>query len=113
LEAAVAYDEVLATRLRDLLGDRPGLTEKKMFGGLAILLHGNMAVGVRGDALIVRADPDQHDALMADTGARVFDLTSRPMKGWLLVDAVGYSEDDDLKRWVDRAIRYAASLKAR
>jgi TfoX/Sxy family transcriptional regulator of competence genes len=106
----MAYDEGLATRLRDLLGDRPGLIEKKMFGGIAMLLHGNMAVGVRGDALIVRADPDQHDALMTEPGARVFDLTSRPMKGWLLVDPVGYSEDDDLKRWVDRAVAYAASL---
>jgi len=106
----VAYDEGLATRLRDALGTRAGLTEKQMFGGLAMLLHGNMTVGVQGDALIVRVDPGEHEALLAEPGARVFDLTSRPMKGWLLVDPAGHAEDDDLRRWVDRAVAYAGSL---
>jgi hypothetical protein len=106
----VAYDEGLATRLRDLVGAEPGLAEKKMFGGLAMLLHGNMAVGVHGDALIVRTDPAQQDVLLAEPGARVFDLTGRPMKGWLLVDPAGHAEDDDLRRWADRGIAYARSL---
>jgi TfoX/Sxy family transcriptional regulator of competence genes len=106
----VAYDEGLATRLRELLAERAGFTEKKMFGGLAMLLHGNMAVGVSGDALIVRVDPGQHETLLAEPGARVFDMTGRAMKGWLLVDPVGHADDDDLQRWVDRGVSYAGSL---
>jgi TfoX/Sxy family transcriptional regulator of competence genes len=106
----VTYDEGLATRLRDLVGAEPGLTQKKMFGGLAMLLHGNMAVGVHGDTLIVRTDPTQQADLLTEPGARVFDMTGRPMKGWLLVDPAGHAEDDDLHRWVDRGIAYARSL---
>jgi hypothetical protein len=106
----VAYDEGLATRLRDLVDAELGLAEKKMFGGLAMLLHGNMAVGVHGEALIVRTDPAQQEALLAEPGARVFDLTGRPMKGWLLVDPAGHAEDDDLRRWADLGITYARSL---
>ena len=106
----MAYDEGLVTRIRDMIGGEPGLAEKKMFGGLAMLLEGNMAVGVRGDDLIVRTDPDQQEQLLAEPGARVFDLTGRPMKGWLLVDASGCAEDSDLRRWVDRGVAYARSL---
>ena len=71
-----------------------------MFGGLAMLLHGNMAVGVYGDGLIVRADPASQDVLLAEPGARVFDMTGRPMRGWLMVDPEGCGEDADLRRWV-------------
>ncbi|MGH8824792.1 MAG: TfoX/Sxy family protein [Jiangellaceae bacterium] len=106
----MAYDEGLASRVRDLIGPEPRLTEKTMFGGLAMLWQGNMAVGVRGDDLIVRADPAQHETLLAEPGARPFDLTGRPMKGWLLVDASGSAEDDDLRRWVDRGLAYAGGL---
>jgi len=109
-DAVVAYDEGVAIRIRELLGGEPGLVEKKMFGGLAILLAGNMAVGVSGDALIVRTDPAQQEALLAETGARPFDLTGRPMKGWLLVDPDGFAEDEDLRRWVDRGVVHARSL---
>jgi TfoX/Sxy family transcriptional regulator of competence genes len=109
-DACVAYDEGLASRVRDLIGPDPRLAEKTMFGGLAMLLQGNMAVGVRGDDLIVRTDPDEQEALLAEPGARPFDLTGRPMKGWLLVDATGYTEDDDLRRWVDRGLAYAGGL---
>ena len=84
--------------MRDLVADEDGLAEKKMFGGLAMLLHGNMAVGVHGEGLIVRADPADQEALLAEPGARVFDLTGRRMKGWLLVDPEGCAEDDDLRR---------------
>jgi hypothetical protein len=106
----VAYDEGLATRLRDLIGGEPGLTEKRMFGGLAMLLDGNMAAGVQGEALIVRTDPDRHQQLLAEPGARAFDLTGRPMRGWLLVDPGGCAEDDDLRRWVARGVAYARGL---
>jgi TfoX/Sxy family transcriptional regulator of competence genes len=106
----MAYDEGLATRVREELGDQPGLTEKQMFGGLAFLLNGNMACGVRGDDLIVRVAADAADAALEEPGARPFDLTGRPMKGWLLVAADGHAEDDDLRRWVGRGLAYASSL---
>ncbi len=109
----MAYDEGLATRVRDVLGDRPGLAEKRMFGGLAFLLHGNMACGVRGDDLIVRVAAEVADAAQGEPGTRPFDLTGRPMKGWLLVDPGGHAEDEDLRRWVDRGVAYAGSLPAK
>lgn len=81
-----------------------------MFGGLAMLLHGNMAVGVHGESLIVRTDPAEQEALLAEPGARMFDLTGRPMKGWLLVEPEGFTEDEDLAKWVQRGIEFAHSL---
>jgi TfoX/Sxy family transcriptional regulator of competence genes len=106
----MAFDEGLATRVRDLIGNEAGLTEKKMFGGVAMLLDGNMAVGVHGEGLIVRADPAAQDALLAEPGTRVFHMTGRPMKGWLTVDPEGCAEDDDLRRWVARGVGYARGL---
>jgi TfoX/Sxy family transcriptional regulator of competence genes len=106
----VAYDEALAARLRDLVADEPGLAEKTMFGGLAMLLDGNMAVGVHADALMVRTEPAEQERLLAERGARSFDLSGRQMKGWLLVDPVGCADDEDLRRWVDRGVAYARTL---
>jgi hypothetical protein len=106
----MAYDEGLATRVREAIGDRPGLAEQQMFGGLAFLVHGNMACGVRGDDLIVRLAADGVASVQGEPGVRPFDLTGRPMKGWLLVDPDGHADDDDLRRWVDRGVAYAASL---
>ena len=109
----MAYDEGLATRVRELIGGEPGLAEKKMFGGLAMLLDGNMAVGVHGDDLIVRTDPGQHEALLTEPGVHPFDLTGRPMKGWLMVAADGCAEDGELRRWVGRGVAFARSLPAK
>jgi TfoX/Sxy family transcriptional regulator of competence genes len=106
----MAYDEGLATRVRGLLGGEPGVAERKMFGGLAFLLNGNMACGVSGDDLMVRADPARHADDLAEPGVRPFDLTGRPMKGWLLVAPAAHAEDDDLRRWVGRGLDYARSL---
>jgi hypothetical protein len=106
----MAYDEGLATRVRDLIGDRPGVVEKKMFGGLAFLLHGNMACGVHGDELIVRLAAEATDEALVEPGTRLFDMTRRPMKGWILVDAGAHAEDEDLRRWVDRGVAYAGTL---
>ena len=106
----MAYDEGLAVRIRDLLGDRRGMTEKRMFGGLAFLHHGNMACGVHGDDLIVRLAADATDAALTEPGTRPFDLTGRPMRGWLLVGSDALAEDDDLRRWVDRGVAYAGTL---
>jgi TfoX/Sxy family transcriptional regulator of competence genes len=87
--------------------------EKKMLGGLAMMLDGDMATGVHGDELIVRTAPDEYDRLLGEPGARPFDLTGRPMNGWLLVNPAGITEDADLRRWVDRGILFARSLPAK
>jgi TfoX/Sxy family transcriptional regulator of competence genes len=81
-----------------------------MFGGLAFLVHGNMACGVRGGDLIVRLAADVAESVQDEPGVRPFDLTGRPMTGWLLVAANGHAEDDDLRRWVDRSLAHAGSL---
>jgi TfoX/Sxy family transcriptional regulator of competence genes len=106
----MAYDENLANRVRDLLDGEPGLAEKKMFGGLAFLLGGTMAVGVSGDALMVRLPTDESDDALAEPGARPFDMTGRPMKGWLLVDPSGHEKAGDLRRWVGRGTTFARTL---
>jgi TfoX/Sxy family transcriptional regulator of competence genes len=106
----MAYDEGLATRVREVIGGQPGLAEKRMFGGLAFLLNGNMACGVRGEDLMVRVAADDADAALEERGARPFDMTGRPMKGWLLVTPEGHAEDDDLRRWLERGLAHAGSL---
>jgi hypothetical protein len=106
----MAYDEKLAERVRDLLEGEPGLAEKKMFGGLAFLLHGNMAVGVSGDALMVRLPADENEAALAEPGARPFEMTGRPMKGWILVDPPGHKKGKDLRRWVGRGTAFARTF---
>lgn len=106
----MAYDTTLADRIRLRIGDRPDLVEKEMFGGLAFLVGGNMAVGVSGDALMVRVGKDAHDAAMARPGARVFDLSGRPMRGWIVVDPVGLSGPGELDRWVDEGVAHAVTL---
>ena len=106
----MAYDEGLATRVRELLQERPGVVEKQMFGGLAFLVQGNMACGVRGDELMVRVAPDTAEAALGEPGARPFDMTGRPMRGWILVGAEGVSTDPQLERWVARGAAFARSL---
>lgn len=108
----MAFDEALAERVRDVLGPRPELTEKKMFGGLAFLLRGNMCCGVYGDDLIVRVGPDQDADALAQPGARPFDITGRPMSGWILVGPEATASIDALVEWVDRALSFVATLPA-
>jgi TfoX/Sxy family transcriptional regulator of competence genes len=105
----MAYDEALAERIRDRLGDADGVVEKRMFGGLAFLSHGNMTVGVHGDDLIARVDPAGADSLLTEPGVRPFDITGRPMRGWLLV-AGEVLDDDVLERWIDLAATFVGSL---
>ena len=105
----MAFDERLAERVRKAL-KRPGLIEKKMFGGLAFLINGNMSVGVHGNELIVRIAPDGSDALLREHGVRLFDVTGRPMKGWLLVAGSVLKTDASLAKWVRRGADYASSL---
>ncbi len=105
----MAYDEALAERVRDRLSEAAAVTQKRMFGGLAFLTWGNMTVGVFGDDLIVRVGPDSRDAVLAEPGVRPFDLTRRPMRGWVLV-AGAVLDDDELDRWIARARGYVATL---
>lgn len=105
----MAYDEGLAARVRDLL-DRPGVSEKRMFGSLVFFLDGNMACGVKDDGLLVRLAADDRDAALGEPGTRPFDLSSRPMRNWLVVDAGSLAADDDLRRWVGRGLAFAATL---
>jgi hypothetical protein len=105
------YDEKLAERVKAILKGKKGILEKKMFGGVAFLLNGNMAVGVNKDDLIVRVDSEDHDQLVSQKHVRTFDLSGgRPMKGWLLVAPAGVKAEKDLNAWVQREIDYAGSL---
>jgi len=107
----MAYDEVLASRVRDLLAGEPGLTEKKMFGGLAFLVGGNMAVAASGGGgLMVRVDPDQSDALLAATSAHMIEMRGRHMPGWLSVDVADVETAGELSAWVQRGVAFARSL---
>ena len=107
----MAYDEELAARIRGLVGDEPGLTEQKMFGGLGFLVHGNMAIGAssQGGAL-VRVDPAESDALVAGSSARPMEMRGRQMKGWLRVDAEHLRAKRELAKWVELGTAYARSL---
>jgi TfoX/Sxy family transcriptional regulator of competence genes len=106
----VAYDEGLAHRLGDALGALPGVTAKKMFGGIAFLWNGNLLVGVMGDDLIARVGPDAQQDALAQPGARVFDFTGRPMKGWVIVDGGAVAEDEVLDDWIARCREFVEAL---
>jgi TfoX/Sxy family transcriptional regulator of competence genes len=107
----VAYDEQLAARIRELIGLERGLTEQKMFGGLAFLIGGNMAIAASGQGgLLVRVDPDESDSLVASTNARLMEMRGRRMPGWLRVDAADVRTKRELDRWVKRGTSYARSL---
>jgi hypothetical protein len=106
----MAYDEYLAQRVRDVVGDDSGIDEKKMFGGLAVLLDGNMAVGVSGDELMVRVGVDAFDEALTNNGVRPFDMSGKRMNGWILVGGEGIAEDDALERWVAVGMLFAGSL---
>ena len=105
----MAYNQELAERIRSQLNGVP-FVEKKMFGGVGFLLNGNMACGVHKDDLVVRVDPENHSALLKKPHAKPFDLTGRPMKGWLLVEADGCKTEKQLGGWVREAVAFASTL---
>ncbi|MGZ8632017.1 MAG: TfoX/Sxy family protein [Actinomycetota bacterium] len=110
----MAYDEHLAARVRALLEGEAGLTEKKMFGGLAFLIGGNMAVAASGQGgLLVRADPETSDRLLTSTGVRPMEMRGRQMRGWLRVDDEGVRTKRQLERWVRVGEAYARTLPAK
>ena len=106
----MAYDEELADRVRNVLGPRAPV-EKNMFGGLAFLLDGNMAVGVLGEDLVARVGPDAEQESLAQPGARPMDFTGRPMKGWIFVESDAIAEDDQLGSWIDRSLAFVGTLE--
>ena len=107
----MAYDEYLADRIRALVGGERGLTEQKMFGGLAFLIDGNMSVSASGQGgLLLRVDPEQTDELLAEPHAQPFVMRGRAMDGWLRVDPAGLESDADLERWVTTGVAYARTL---
>jgi TfoX/Sxy family transcriptional regulator of competence genes len=110
----VAYDEELATRIRELIGGEPDLIEKKMFGGLAFLIGGNMAVAASGQGgALVRVDPAESDNLVATTNASLMEMRGRSMQGWLRVDSEDLRTKRQLAKWVGLGTTYARSLPAK
>jgi len=110
----MAYDEELAHRVREQLARERGVSEKAMFGGLAFLLRGNMSVGLSsGGELMVRVGPDGTDAALARPHARLFEMTGRPMRGWILVAPAGVKTERQLAAWVSRGVQFARTLPAK
>jgi TfoX/Sxy family transcriptional regulator of competence genes len=110
----VAYDEELADRIRELVGSDSDLTERQMFGGLAFLIGGNMAVAASGQGgVLVRVDPAQSDTLVATTNARLMEMRGRQMQGWLRVGTEDLRTKRQLAKWVELGTTYARSLPAK
>lgn len=110
----MAYDDELANRIRKVVQDEPGLSEKRMFGGLAFLVNGNMAVGASSQGgLLLRVDPAQTESLVVHEHVRRFTMRGREMNGWLDVDVEVLKTDDEVRRWVEQGLAYARSLKAK
>jgi TfoX/Sxy family transcriptional regulator of competence genes len=107
----MAYDEDLANRIREALAGEDGVTEQRMFGGLAFLIGGHMAVAASGaGGLMLRVDPEETDALLAEPHAQPFEMRGRTMDGWLRVDEAGVRSQPDLEPWVRRGVAHARSL---
>lgn len=106
----MTYDEVLADDIRMRIGSRPDVTELEMFGGIAFMVHGNMAVGVTGEELMVRVGNDAHDEAVSRPGARTFDMSARPMRGWVAVSPEGLATESSLDAWVEQGVAFAESL---
>jgi TfoX/Sxy family transcriptional regulator of competence genes len=108
------YDEDLANRIRELIADEEAVTEKKMFGGLAFLIDGNMSVAASGKGgLMVRVDPAETESLLTKAHAKPFEMRGREMRGWLRVDAEGVRTKRQLEPWVRRGVTYARSLPSK
>ncbi|MDQ6936530.1 MAG: TfoX/Sxy family protein [Actinomycetota bacterium] len=107
----MAYDEELASRVRECVEGEEGMTEKRMFGGLAFLINGHLAVSASGQGgLLLRIDPAQTEELVREPHVQRFEMRGREMDGWLRIDAPALETDDDLQRWAGRGVAYARSL---
>lgn len=107
----MAYSESLVRRIRHLLASRRGITEKKMFGGIGFLLNGNLCVGIWRTSLIVRLGPEQAAAALEEPNVVEFDITGRPMKGWIMVEPDGLETDEQLSGWIQRAVEFVGELR--
>lgn len=106
----MTYNKELSIRIRQCLTDVQNVTGKVMFGGVGFLVNGNMACGVHGENLIIRLSPADGDKALARPHTRPFDLTGKPMRGWVYVEPEGFATDEDLQYWVDQGVAYARSL---
>jgi TfoX/Sxy family transcriptional regulator of competence genes len=106
----VAYDHDLAERIRAHVANQAGQTEKEMFGGIGFFIYGNMACGVIGDELVVRVGPAKYQQALDAAATRPFDITGRPMKGWITVETDGLVSDQNLASWVEKGVEFAGSL---
>ena len=107
------YDESLASSLRKLLARRKDLTEKKMFGGIAFFLNGNICCGAWKEFLILRLGDDAARQVLGEQNARPFDITGRPMRGWAMIEPTGWRDEARLRRWVEWAAEFTATLPAK
>jgi TfoX/Sxy family transcriptional regulator of competence genes len=107
----MAYDEKLADRIRGVLGPRPGVTERAMFGGLAFLLDGKMFCGVSGDELMVRVGPERHPEALGRKHVRPMDFTGRPMTGYVFVEPAGCRTEKAVQPWVDWSSAFVATVE--
>ena len=106
----MAYNEELAKRIRVRLKNKAGVVEKMMFGGIGFLVNGNMACGVNKQDLVLRLNESDFEAAMKQPYVRIFNMTGRPMKGWVLVSSAGYKSDKALLDWIEKGITFAQSL---
>lgn len=106
----MAFEEKLASRVRNFLKDAKHTSEKKMFGGIAFMLDGNMCCGVIGDLLMARVGPEAYESALREPHTRPMDFTGKPMKGYVYVEPEGYESDKNLKKWVERCVEFASML---
>lgn len=109
----MAYDGKLAQRIRRMLADQPRVTEREMFGGIGFMIRGNIACGVVGDDMMVRVGPGQHEPALKEPHVRPFDITGKPSKGWVVVEAPALASGAGLKKWVRRGVEFALTLPAK
>ena len=109
----MAYDETLAARIRQNLARHKNVENKKMFGGIGFLLNGNMLVGVWKDSLIARVGSDEYEHAVLEPHVKEFDITGKPMKGWVLVEPQGVVDDQQLNEWIQRALKFVGKLPAK
>ena len=109
----MAYDEDVADRVRKAVAAHTGLSERKMFGGLCLMVNGNMFAGVMGDELMLRVGPQRFEELLAKPGARPMDFTGRPMNGYLYVSPIAFATDKALTTWLEDALSFAETLPAK
>ncbi len=104
------YDPVLADRIKRSLARRKGIDTRKMFGGLAFLLHGNLLVGAWKHSLIARVGPEEGELALLEPHVKRFDITGKPMNNWIMIDPEGIAKDEQLDDWIGRALRFVRTL---